>query len=90
MYRNGNQIINIAVLEFKNTQVMHLADFSKAMANQGNAKSMRDSSLVAVGYSHFKRNALLLSKQARKYSKDLHILATLAERKHFDLFYWAS
>ncbi|MCJ1260006.1 hypothetical protein MMC24_007846 [Lignoscripta atroalba] len=68
VYRNGNQTTNIAVLEFKNTKVMHWQDFGFAMANSNNAKTMRDSAQGNNLHTHFRNNAVWLSKQARKYS----------------------
>jgi hypothetical protein len=39
---HGNQITNIAVLEFKNTFVLHEADFRPAMVNASSAQEMLD------------------------------------------------
>ncbi|KAK2795043.1 hypothetical protein FQN50_009802 [Emmonsiellopsis sp. PD_5] len=68
VYHNGGQMVNIAVLELKNTKVVHWGDFAHAMANEGNAKAMHDSAQDEPFQSHFKQNAVWLSKQARKYS----------------------
>ncbi|EEH33162.2 hypothetical protein PAAG_04215 [Paracoccidioides lutzii Pb01] len=39
VYRNGSQTTNIAVLEVKNTKVLHLNDFHQALTNQQNARA---------------------------------------------------
>ncbi|OJD23487.1 hypothetical protein ACJ73_05161 [Blastomyces percursus] len=71
IYWNGSGWTNIAVLEFKNTQVLRWSDFKEAVSDQNNAKAMVDSAYGAhPHYTHFTNNAVWLSKQARKYAQN--------------------
>lgn len=73
VYRNGNQMINIAILEVKNTKVIHWDDFASAMANHNSAKMKRDLAYSRKNNTHFRQNAYWLSKQARKYSENVKV-----------------
>jgi hypothetical protein len=54
-------------MEFKNTQVIHWEDFKEAVTSPGGARAKRDGALGREQLTYFKKNALWLSKQARKY-----------------------
>jgi hypothetical protein len=67
VYRHGNKTINVAVLEFKNTKVIHRKYFENAMtSSRGAAKKVRDAQELQPA-TYFEGNALWLSKQAIKY-----------------------
>ncbi|ERF71819.1 hypothetical protein EPUS_01734 [Endocarpon pusillum Z07020] len=69
VYRSSQsgQTTNIAVLEFKNTQVLHWADFLPASTDQQHAQAKLDDAQEKPKYTHLINNAHLLSKQAKKY-----------------------
>lgn len=63
------QTTNVAVLELKNTRVLHWSDYSSAQTTQQNARAK----VVAAysrppDYTHLIRNAIPISQQAIKYS----------------------
>ncbi|KAN0075113.1 hypothetical protein V8E54_007724 [Elaphomyces granulatus] len=67
VYRHGNKTINVAVLEFKNTKVIHRKYFENAMtSSRGAAKKVRDAQELQPA-TYFEGNAFWLSKQAIKY-----------------------
>lgn len=58
----------IAVLEFKNTRVLHPGDFWPAMASDpDSARAKRDGAMFHDNKTYFVRNACWISKQAKKY-----------------------
>lgn len=67
---------DIAVLEVKNTKTLHWADFSAAGTDQQNARA-KVRSAYAKGadeeFTHLVRNALWVSKQAKKYATTLPV-----------------
>lgn len=69
VYRSSQsgQKTNIAVLEFKNTQVLRWADFLPATTDQQHAQDKLDDAQEKRHYTHLMDNACLLSKQAKKY-----------------------
>lgn len=66
VYRNGSQMTNIAVLEVKNTKVIHWNDFAFAMANTSNAKARRDAGFSSATSTLLRENAYWLSKTGKK------------------------
>ncbi|PGH28295.1 hypothetical protein AJ80_00186 [Polytolypa hystricis UAMH7299] len=70
VYRNGSQMTTIAILEVKNTKVLHAADFTPASATVNNARAKRDAAQGQLHHTHFARNACWLSKQAKKYYRN--------------------
>jgi hypothetical protein len=71
IYRNDNQIINVAVLEIKNTKVLRFDDFLPGLTNQENARALRDMAQGEYSGTHFKENGYWISKQAKKYSQNV-------------------
>ncbi|KAK9384577.1 hypothetical protein V1515DRAFT_611073 [Lipomyces mesembrius] len=67
-------MIDIAILEFKNTEVIHSDDFMPARTNQRRAKAMRNKALTFATGTHFIQNAYWLSKQARKYYLSVRLI----------------
>ncbi|OJD28487.1 hypothetical protein ACJ73_00118 [Blastomyces percursus] len=65
VYCNGSQMTTIAILEVKNTKVLHVADFTPAIATVNNARARRDDAQGQQHHTHFERNACWLSKQAK-------------------------
>ncbi|KAK9362934.1 hypothetical protein V1504DRAFT_446912 [Lipomyces starkeyi] len=66
-------MIDIAILELKNTKVIHWNDFVPARTNQRRAKAMRNKALTFATRTHFIQNAYWLSKQAKKYYRSVHV-----------------
>jgi hypothetical protein len=72
-YFKGSQSAGIAVLEMKAPFVLRWNDFGEAVATASNAKQMHDKAHRFPEHTLLKDNAIILSKQTRKYSKNLNI-----------------
>lgn len=73
VYHKGGQITDIAVLKLKNTNVIHWDDFKSAIVAPENAKKNQDSAYGRDNQTFFTGNAYWLSKQARKYARNVSI-----------------
>ncbi len=71
--RSNTGTITIAVLEFKNTRILHWEDFQPAMANWQNAAFKIGEAQSLPHRTTFRKYAIALSKQAKKYSRKLHV-----------------
>jgi hypothetical protein len=69
---HGNHTTDIAVLEFKNTYVLHEADFLPAMTNASGAAQKLVAASGSDSGTLLTRNAYWLSKQAKKYYEGIH------------------
>ncbi|KAK9235324.1 hypothetical protein V1525DRAFT_390548, partial [Lipomyces kononenkoae] len=72
-YQDSRQSIKVAVLEFKNTAVLHHSEFLKAMTSESSAKAKRDQAYGKPNLSFLEGNAYWVSKQAKKYSRNANI-----------------
>lgn len=65
----GGTETKLAILEVKNTKVIHWTEFAPAEATQENAEKMMESVMERQTGTLLAGNAILLSKQAKKYSR---------------------
>ncbi|KAI9034755.1 uncharacterized protein KD926_005704 [Aspergillus affinis] len=73
---NGTRLCRLAILEVKNTNVIHKDDFKSAAASDEKDFQSKMYRAVSLKQSTFLReNGVWLSKQARKYSKSCPCVA---------------
>jgi hypothetical protein len=81
---NANELKPIAILELKNTKVLHLSDFQPAYCPTQTKELDRnkiETAFEKTSKTHLIGNAVWLSKQAIKYSKE-------CSTKHVAIFDW--
>ena len=83
---DGHTYRNVAVLEFKNTKVLHWQDFRKASPQGVSAKDMRNTALGRKDQTLFESNALVVSKQAKKYSEEIAPDVAVFDWEHMFIF----
>ncbi|EEQ33641.1 hypothetical protein McanMca71_004591 [Microsporum canis] len=64
------QPINFAVLEFKNTKVIHANDFLPGITLPEGAMKVVDTARSQIYRTHLRNNAVPISQQLNKYAKD--------------------
>lgn len=77
---HGGKAVSIAVMEFKNTNVLRLSDFLPALTDQQHARAKVQAAFAKPGFTHLINNAYWLSKQAMKYKR----AASVADVAIFD------
>ncbi|KAK6826483.1 hypothetical protein RU639_005608 [Aspergillus parasiticus] len=72
-YISGGQSADIAVLEMKAPFVLRWDDFNEAMATEDDAKKKHDRAHKFGDHTLLKDNAIVLSKQTKKYATSLGV-----------------